>query len=188
MHRTAVQFLGRVIAITEVRSSSGFIAQTPENHTRMITVSQYHPVNTVYKRRYPGRHVTDRLVGMVFQVSLIHRVQAIVIKHGIHFSGIRIMRRTNRIDVVPLHGQHIPQHGLRRHSPSVHRMRIMPVGSLKEYPLAIQIKQRALHFDVTETVFRRKGHFVLSSLTLYHLHSIQCRSFSSPQRQICQIE
>ena len=173
MNRTAVQFLGRVIAITEVRSSSGFITQAPENHTRMITVSQYHPVNTVYKRRYPGRHVTDRLVGMVFQVSLIHRVQAIVIKHGIHFSGIRIMRRTNRIDVVPLHGQHIPQHRLCCHRTTIHRMRIVTVGSLKEYPLAIQIKQRALHFDVTETVFRRKGHFVLSSLTLYHLHGVQ---------------
>ena len=49
MYRTAIQLFSSVITITEVGSSSGFITQAPENHTRMIAVSQHHPVNTVHE-------------------------------------------------------------------------------------------------------------------------------------------
>ena len=91
MDRTCIQLAGRIVTCLEIAAAAGLISQAPEDDTRMIPVAEYHPVNPVDEGWNPRRHVTDRLVGMVFQVGLIHGIQSVIIEHGVHTFRIRIM-------------------------------------------------------------------------------------------------
>ena len=187
MNRTIIQLTGSLITILEVTSVTGFITKTPEKYTRMIPIAQYHTVNAVYKSRNPGWFIANCLIGMILQISFIHTIKPIIIKHSIHFRCIRIMRRTDCVDIIPFHQQDITQHRFCSHCPSIKRMRVVPVHSLEEYPLAINKNLRVPDGYMSETILRRKYHFRISfriDRILGNSNSIEIRMFGTPQTHI----
>ena len=183
---TAVQTTGRIVAGLEIAAASGFVTQAPEDDRRMVAVAQHHSVDAVHKGGNPRRHVADRLVGMVFEVGLIHRIKSEVIEHGVHLGRVRIMGGTDGIDVVLLHQQHVTQHRLYRHGTAVEGVRIVSVRTLEEHALAVDVYQRATHFNVSETIFRREGHLVLASLALDDVQCVEVRRLGRPELQVLQ--
>ena len=53
VYGTGIKALGCIVAGLEVVTASTFIAQTPEDHTRMVAVTQHHAVDAVHKGRNP---------------------------------------------------------------------------------------------------------------------------------------
>ena len=64
----------------------------------------------------------------------------------------------------------------------------MPVGSLEENTLPVDIDQCILYSNIPESVLGRKGHLLLTVLPLYHMKCIQRRSLGRPQLQIFQVK
>ena len=183
---TTVQTTGRIVAGLEIAAASGFVTQAPEDDRRMVAVAQHHAVNAIHKGRNPRRHVADRLVSMVFEVGLIHRIKSEVIEHGVHLGRVRIVGRTDGIDVVLLHQQHVTQHRLHRHGTAVEGVRIVAVRTLEEHALAVDVHQRAAYFDVSEAILGGEGHLVLASLALDDVQCVEVRRLGRPELQVLQ--
>ena len=183
---TAVQTTGCIVAGLEIAAASGFVTQAPEDDRRMVAVAQHHAVNAIHKGGNPRRHVADGLVGMILKVGLIHGIESEVVEHGVHLGRVRIVGRTDGINVVLFHQQHVAQHRLHRHGTAVKGVRIVAVRTLKEHALAVDVYQRATHFNVSETIFRREGHLILASLSLDDVQCVEVRRLGRPELQVLQ--
>ena len=186
VYGAVVQSFCCIITSLEITSSSSFITQAPKNW--MIAISKYHTVNTINKSRYPRRHITDRLISMVFQISLIHCIKSEIIEHSIHLRIIRIMRSTDSINIILFHQCHITQHWFYSNSPTINRMCVMSISSLEKYSLSINIYHCTLQFYIAETILGRKDHFIIIPISLDNMNRIQVRSFSCPCYKILQLE
>ena len=91
MHRARVELVGLFVAIFEVAATTTFVSEAPEDDRRMVAVAEHHALNAVNESRNPRFATRDALVGVVFEVGLIHHVESVVVKHGIHAGVLRIV-------------------------------------------------------------------------------------------------
>jgi hypothetical protein len=61
------------------------------------------------------------------------------------------MARSNGVNVVGLHEEQILLHELIRNSSSMHRMVLVPVGTLDDNALSVDLDQAVLQLDLSET-------------------------------------
>ena len=188
VHKAVVEALGSVVASLEVVATAVFVTQTPENDARVITVAQNHTLHAVDESRNPRRHIANRLIGMVFEVSLVHHIESIVVEHSIHFGGIRIVRSANGVDIVALHEEHILEHTFGVDSATEQRVSVVAVNTLEEHPLTIDVNQRTALLNLAEAIFGRESHFLLSVLALHHSHGVEIGCFGSPRLEVLEIE
>ena len=162
----------------------------------MVAVTIYHTHISVNKLTFPtgiASNATRSIVMiipilMTLNVSFIHHVQTIIIKHGIHLGLTRIMTGTYRIHIGLLHHRNVLQHGRHIDTTTINGMGILIIHSFKINLLAIYINQLVLDFYLTEAVFSREGHFFLAFLIfLTNYYGIEIRFFSRPKNQIVQL-
>ena len=91
---------------------------------------------------------------MVLQVGFVAAIESVIVKHGIHACCIGIVRCAYGVDVVLFHQEDVAQHRLVCYGTSAERVCVVAVHTLEEHFLTIDVDQRVLDFDVSETIFR----------------------------------
>ena len=87
-----------------VGAVSCFVAETPDDDRRMITVALHHSRATFDECRRIQRIITDtRVERMAFDVGLINHVHSEFVTKIIKRRIVRVMRTTNCRDVVSPH-------------------------------------------------------------------------------------
>ena len=184
-----VECEGMVVAWTEVCATTSLIAKAPEDYRWTVAVQAYHAVDAIDKRRNPAWLLADRLVGMVFEVSLTYSIYAIMVEHCVHVRRIRIMRCAQSVDVVLLHHKHILQHNVGGDGTTQHRIGVMTVGALQEDALAIEVEQRSADLDFTQTVLGAECELFLAvGSGLNEMKSIEVRLLGTPQAHVLERE
>jgi hypothetical protein len=119
----------------EVGAGPGLVGQRPRDHARMILVPLHRARRPVQVRLPPGRVVAGvaapglQSEPVRLQVALVDHPQPVGVAQIEEARVGRVVAGPHRVDVVPLHGQHISQHRLRRQRPAGTRVPFVPVDA-----------------------------------------------------------
>ena len=103
VYEPVVQLLDGFLAGYEVVASSAFVTHAPEDDAGMVAVAKHHSNLPVDILRLPTWHFAQAVVAVALQVCLIHHIDAIVVKEGIHAWVIGVVAGADGIEVVLLH-------------------------------------------------------------------------------------
>ncbi len=135
---------------------AGLVAQRPEDHRRMVLVPLDHPGRAVQQGRGPAV-VVDGVVAPVLlgeavglQIALVDDPQAQLVAE-IQEGGVRrVVGGADRVEVVPLHQQHVLAHGRQVQRAAVLRVPLVPVDALEEERRAVDLDQAVFEHDRAE--------------------------------------
>ena len=123
------------------------------------------------------------MVGVALHVSLVHRIDAIVVIQGTHAWVVGIVTGAYSIQVVALHQQDILNHTFNWNSFSEHRMRIVAVSTLEHHALTVDKNLTVPILNLTEAIFLR------ADVTVhFYVHSVQVGDFCAPQLRLFHLE
>ena len=149
--RTRIELACFFIYGVEVLAVSGLITHRPENDGRVVLVALDHADHTIYVGGQPAFLVADRMVAMTLYICFVHYIEAIVIVQCVHLGVVRIMARTDRIQVIAFEKQYILDHRLDWNRFSMLRMDVVAIGPFEEDLLVVDIYPLILDLDFTET-------------------------------------
>ena len=135
----------KVIAVTCL------IAQWPHKHTGIITVTQHHTLHSVHYGSSPHRVWTRNTLtsyAVRFKVTFVHYVKAVLIAHFIEIRIIRIMWRTNGIDIILFHNIKVLRISFLWHSPAEIRVKIVTVYTPYHKRHTVEINFFTLDFNL----------------------------------------
>lgn len=89
---------------------------------------------------------------MSFDIRFIHHIDAVVIAKGIEFRVIRIVTCADCVDIAPLEQENVVEHVFISYRPSIYRVNIMPVDTLENNLLIIDVCCLSLDFNFSESV------------------------------------
>ncbi len=106
----------------DVDAAAGLVAERPQDDARVVAVAAHHPGDAVDEHLGPVR-VVDRvalpaalvLETVCLQVVLVDDVEAVPVAQVQEVRVRRVVARADRVDVVPLHEQHVLEHPLQGH-------------------------------------------------------------------------
>ncbi len=181
---TRQESLHAVVGGLEVDTTTALIAQRPEDDARVIAVTQHHALSAVHICGFPCGVIREALIIVALHVSLVHAVESIVVKHGIHLRLARIVACADGVDISLLHQDHVTQHGRHVDGMAIERMDVLSVDTLAEYALAIdQHLPVGIDAHVTETVFGGEYHLLAVVALLLDDDSVEIRILGAPWMQ-----
>ena len=178
----------------EVRTVVALVAQTPERDRGVVAIAKHHAFRAVDILRLPRVLESDAApaavcpVVVAFHVGLVHHVETIVVKHGVHFCLSRIVARSDGVDVRLLHHLDVAQHGRNVDGASVNGMRVLRVYAFEEHPLSVDVDLAVFDFDGAETIFGGKSLlFVAVGVQLGKFNGVEVRRFSRPRHEVREV-
>ncbi|OPZ99818.1 MAG: hypothetical protein BWY71_00900 [Planctomycetes bacterium ADurb.Bin412] len=103
-----------VIGCCKIWAVSCFVAQRPDNHTRMIFVPLDHPLGAVQMGFEPAAVLGQRFRPIAhpvrFNIGLVDDIQSMPVAQLIPLRTIRVMARANRVDIILFHQPDISNH------------------------------------------------------------------------------
>ena len=99
---------------------------------------------------------------MSLDIRLVHHIDAVMVAKGIEFRVIRIVARTDGVDVVLLEQEHVLKHVLISYRPAIYRMDVMSVHSLEKHFFIIYVCMLSSDFHLSESVLGISGFNCLS--------------------------
>ena len=94
---------------------------------------------------------------MCFHVGFVNHIQAVLVAQFIEIILVRIVRGTNRIDVILLHGEDVPADFFFRDGTSTGCTKFMPVYAIEYNPLAVQFHDAIFHAELPNTDLLRNN-------------------------------
>ena len=144
-----------IVSGHEVYTVSGFVTQTPDNHARLVFVALKHIFCTIQMRCFPVFVFSQRFVAvthsMRFDVGFVNNVQTVFITQFVPQLRLRIVRCTNSIQVVFLHGFNVQQHGFFILNVAGFVVVLMQVGTFNVNVFSVHAKGCIDDFNATET-------------------------------------
>ena len=151
----------------------------------MILVPLHHTDGTVHKCAFPRRVVSQRHIAVALHISLVHHIQAIMIKKGVHLRIVRIMTGADGIQVMTLIEQHILQHRLHGDGLAIPRMDIMAVSAFEQGQLAIDVHLIVPDGYRAEAILLESGFSYLTfRIQQFQFHRVQVRGLRAPQMRV----
>ena len=137
-----------------IRAVSRFVAQTPQNYRWMNSVAPHHSRATLNERRQVSRVVTDtRIKRVAFDIGFVYDVHSKFIAEIIKNFVIRIVRASNRRDVVASHHCQIAPNVGNINGAAIIGMMIVSVHAKNPNWLAIHEQLSVLDFDTPKASF-----------------------------------
>ena len=149
---------------TEDRAAVGFIAERPYENRSVILVSFVHAFRAV-KNHFPVlfsvardgklriQSVADEVVphAVCLQIRLINDIQSEQIAQAVKLRPVRIMARSDRVDVIAFHCDEILPNDLLTDHASALRTEFMAVDALKYNALTIEIHDAVADLKAAES-------------------------------------
>ena len=182
MDGTAVQRPDGIAHGYDVAPLARLVAQRPEEHRRMQAVAPDHPDRAVHISALPGRVGADGVVPMALLVRLVHDVQAIPVVQGVHLRVVRIMARTDRVQIVTLHQENVLDHRLHRDGLAVDGVDVVPVGPLEIGQYVVDVQFVGLELHLSEAVLEEGAFLQFAGLVVdFQADGVQIRLFRGPE-------
>ena len=154
----------------EIFSSKRLISAGPKQHAGMVFIPLKHAVRAVQNqievlRSVPGNCLLECDIApeyhvpqtMRFQIRLVDDIETVEITEPVKGGLVRIVTRTDRIDVVALHRQKIGANRLRINRPSPVRAELMAVHSVKHDAFSIDMHHVINHLKTAESEELKDG-------------------------------
>ena len=199
MHQTGViKAADHLCHLEQGLTAKRFVAQRPDQNSRMIFVTMVSEIHAVKQDSFPlrliiGQNALDaanaRLMdvpcAMGFQIVLCDQIQTILVAQVVQCILILVMAGTDGIDVVLLHGDDVPKQflmGVYAHSTTRNGAELMTVGTLEHDALAVEQHPIVLQLELAETDFL-PGHLYQMACIVQQLdfQFIQSRVLCTPQ-------
>ena len=138
----------------KVRALTGFIAQRPDDHGRMILVAFNHADGPVQVRVGPvgisGQRPRAETHSVAFDVGFVEQVNAVAITKIVPGLLIRIMGAADGIDVELLHQLNVALHESRRDRLAAVRINFVSVRALDQNALSVHEQIAVANFNFPE--------------------------------------
>ena len=143
------------------RARIRLVAERPRDHARMVAVTRHHALHTVHACGKPHRviagdrltvrHVTGQIpAAMRLQIGFVDHVDAVFVAQFEPTGLVRVVRGAHRVDVVPFHEAHIPQHVLFRDAAAIPCVEFVAVDAAQHDPLAVDGEDATFDLDMAE--------------------------------------
>ena len=155
-----IEGTGGLVGGMEVQTRVALISQTPEDDRGEVAVAKHHAHGAVNILCGPRGSESDAggsavfPVEMAFNVGLIHAVETIIVKHGVHLGLARIMTGAHGVDIGLFHHLDVFQHGRHVNGTAVDGVRVLRVDAFEQNGLAVDVDFIAANGNMAETIFR----------------------------------
>ena len=159
LHRArGIPLLDPIVARDEVRAVTGLISERPDNDARMVLVCFDHPLVAANDSFFPAWLVQQQMIRVGahvvrLNICLSNHVHSIAVTQIIPERDIRIVTRSNGIDVALLHQFEIANHRLAGDNVSAFRQELVPIDALDVYrfPIKEKLPVSDFHLPKAET-------------------------------------
>ena len=167
------------------------VTHRPEYHRGVVLVALNHSPHTVVVCALPllTMRGVERWIGVAIprtttvclDISLVDKQDTVLIAEVVPLHRLRIVARTNGIDVVLLHQRYILEHQLARDNMTRCGIMLVDVHAVDHQRLTIQQKLRIANLDLTESRAARcrLHHPTVGTLERHH-SSIEVRRLVAP--------
>ena len=160
----------------EVASVTRFITEAPHENAGMVSVSQNHSLHSVNNSLCPHRVVAGNALPadtVGFKVTFVHDPEAVLIAKVIKLRIVRIVARSDGVDVCPFHYIKVLNVSFARNCPAVVGVVIVAVDAPDKQRLTVDENFFADNFnlleadsDGLESYFLAAGNFEKQSIKL----------------------
>ena len=121
----------------------------------MIAIAIGHALGTVHMSGEPFGRIRQRFFSVShavrFDIGFVDQVETVFVAKVVPARIVRIMARTNRVDIERLHERDILKHAFFGERVAGERMMLVPVDALYEDRLVVDEEFSVFDFDLAET-------------------------------------
>ena len=180
---TVVKLLNGLLRSDEVAATTTLVTHAPEDDAGMIAVTKHHTHLSVNILSFPFRVTTQAVIGVTLNIGFVHNVDSIVIIQSVHAWVVRIMTRTNRVEVVTFHQQDVFYHAFHGNGFAVNRVSVVSVSTLEHYPLAVDEHLSVAVFYLSEAILLR-----VNIASDGNVDGVEIRLLSTPEFRVLHFE
>ena len=193
---SGIKGLRGILHLDVVDAETRLVTERPDDDGRVVTVTDDHTLHSIDKLILPLRIVGGvsspmrpvvyaEAVG--FKITFVNQINAVAITEIVPTRIIRIMARSDGVEVVLFEEEDILDHAFKRNSPTMFGIRFMAIATFENYALAIDLQHAINDLDLFEANIHRRSHRIAASGLNAHHQPIKVRIFGRPFMRLSNI-